>query len=203
MADDEHEYLRRVHGYIATVSTVGWPGFTMRSRASDCRGWNSASEYTWSEGQEAGKFRSTTPLTYHTWAQSNGGENMAAQLNHTIVWSSDQMKSATFLAEMLGRPAPTRFAHFDVVELDNGVSLDFANADGPIRPQHYAFLISEADFDAVLGRIRERGLDHWADPMRRRPGEINHNDGGRGVYFPDPDGHGLEVITRPYGGGAG
>ena len=103
---------------------------------------------------------------------------MAAQLNHTIVWSSDQMKSATFLAEMLGRPAPTRVAHFDVVELDNGVSLDFANADGPIRPQHYAFLISEADFDAVLGRIRERGLDHWADPMRRRPGEINHNDGG-------------------------
>ena len=128
---------------------------------------------------------------------------MAAQLNHTIVWSSDQAKSATFLAEMLGRPAPTRFGHFDVVELDNGVSLDFANAEGPIRPQHYAFLISEADFDAVLGRIRERALDHWADPMRRRPGEINHNDGGRGVYFPDPDGHGLEVITRPYGSGAG
>jgi hypothetical protein len=94
---------------------------------------------------------------------------MVAQLNHTIVWSSDQMKSATFLAEMLGRPAPTRVAHFDV----------------------------------VLGRIRERVLDHWADPMHRRPGEINHNDGGRGVYFPDPDGHYLEVITRPYGGGAG
>ena len=122
---------------------------------------------------------------------------MAAQLNHTIVWSSDQMKSALFLAEMLGRPAPTRVAHFDVVELDNGVSLDFANTEGPIRSQHYAFLIGEADFDAVLGRIRERGLDHWADPMRRRPGEINRNDGGRGVYFPDPDGHNLEVITRP------
>ncbi len=122
---------------------------------------------------------------------------MAAQLNHTIVWSSDQMKSATFLAEMLGRRAPTRVAHFDVVELDNGVSLDFANTEGPIRSQHYAFLIGEADFDAVLGRIRERGLDHWADPMRRRPGEINRNDGGRGVYFPDPDGHNLEVITRP------
>ena len=127
---------------------------------------------------------------------------MAAQLNHTIVWSSDQTKSARFLAEMLGRPAPVRFAHFDVVELDNGVSLDFANAGGSIRPQHYAFLISEADFDAVLGRIRERRLDHWADPARHRPGEINHNDGGRGVYFPDPDGHHLEVITRPYGSGA-
>src|SRR5215475_14098013 len=119
---------------------------------------------------------------------------MAAQLNHTIVWSSNQGASARFLAEMLGRPAPTRFAHFDVVELDNGVSLDFADAQGPIRPQHYAFLISEEEFDAVLDRIHERGLEHWADPTSRRPGEINHNDGGRGVYFPDPDGHYLEVI---------
>lgn len=124
---------------------------------------------------------------------------MSAQLNHTIVWSTDQAKSARFLAEMLGRPAPTRFGHFDVVELDNGVSLDFANVDGPIRPQHYAFLISDTDFDAVLGRIRERKLQYWADPARRRPNEINRNDGGRGVYFPDPDGHYLEVITKPYG----
>ena len=126
---------------------------------------------------------------------------MATEFNHTIVWCSNQGVSAKFLADMLGRPAPARFGHFDVVALDNNVSLDFANAEGPIRPQHYAFLISEADFDAVLGRITERGLDHWADPMRRRPGEINHNDGGRGVYFPDPDGHYLEVITRPYGSG--
>jgi catechol 2,3-dioxygenase-like lactoylglutathione lyase family enzyme len=109
------------------------------------------------------------------------------------------MKSARFLAEMLGRPAPVQFGPFQVVELDNGVSLDFAVADGPIQPQHYAFLISETDFDAVLGRIREQGLAYWADPMLTRPGEINHNDGGRGVYFPDPDGHFLEVITRPYG----
>lgn len=128
---------------------------------------------------------------------------MAAQLNHTIVWCADQVKSAAFLAEMLGRPTPTRFARFDVVELDNGVSLDFASAEGPIRSQHYAFLIGEADFDSVLGRIRARGLDHWADPGRKRPGEINRNDGGRGVYFPDPDGHLLEVITRPYGSGGG
>ena len=127
---------------------------------------------------------------------------MAAELNHTIVWCSDQGASARFLAEMLGRPAPTRFGHFDVVQLDNGVSLDFADAEGPIRSQHYAFLIGEADFDAVLGRIKARGLDHWADPRRTRPGEINRNDGGRGVYFSDPDGHVLEVITRPYGSGA-
>jgi catechol 2,3-dioxygenase-like lactoylglutathione lyase family enzyme len=126
---------------------------------------------------------------------------MTAQLNHTIVYSSDQARSARFLAEILGLAAPVRFGPFEVVELDNGVSLDFAAADGPIHPQHYAFLISEADFDAVLGRIREQGLQYWADPRRCRPGEINHHDGGRGVYFPDPDDHYLEVITRTYGSG--
>jgi catechol 2,3-dioxygenase-like lactoylglutathione lyase family enzyme len=126
---------------------------------------------------------------------------MATQFNHTIVSCSNQDVSAKFLADMLGRPAPARCGHFHVVALDNGVSLDFANAEGPIQPQHYAFLISEADFDAILGRITERGLDYWADPMQRRPREINHSDGGRGVYFPDPDGHYLEVMTRPYGSG--
>jgi catechol 2,3-dioxygenase-like lactoylglutathione lyase family enzyme len=82
-----------------------------------------------------------------------------------------------------------------------GLTIVGAPADGPIQPRHYAFLISEADFDAVFGRIREQGLQYWADPSRSRPGEINHNDGGRGVYFPGPDGHYLEVITRPYGSG--
>ena len=124
---------------------------------------------------------------------------MPVQLNHTIVWCSDKDKSSQFVAEMLGRNPPVRFGPFCVVEFDNGVSLDFGKADGPISSQHYAFLISEADFDAVLGRIRAKGLEYWADPRRSRPDEINHNDGGRGVYFPDPDGHFLEVITRTYG----
>jgi catechol 2,3-dioxygenase-like lactoylglutathione lyase family enzyme len=126
-----------------------------------------------------------------------------AQLNHTIVWCRDQQRSATFLAEMLDLPAPTRFGPFLVVETGNGVSLDYHDVDDgdEIAAQHYAFLITESDFDAVFGRIRERGLDHWADPFRNRPGEVNHNDGGRGVYFTDPDGHLLEVITRPYGSG--
>ncbi len=121
--------------------------------------------------------------------------------NHTIVWSTDQKKGAAFLAEMLGRPAPVTFGRFDVVQLDNGVSLDFATAEGPVQMQHFAFLISEAEFDAAFARIKAQGLEYWADPMRKRAGEINHNDGGRGVYFPGPDGHLLEVITRPYGGG--
>jgi catechol 2,3-dioxygenase-like lactoylglutathione lyase family enzyme len=126
---------------------------------------------------------------------------MAAELNHTIVWCTNQSTSARFLAEILGRPPPTRFGHFDVVKLDNGVSLDFADTQGAIQPQHYAFLISETDFDAVFSRINSRRVDYWADPQGRQPGEINYNDGGRGVYFRDPDGHYLEVITRPYGGG--
>ena len=124
---------------------------------------------------------------------------MSAQLNHTIVWCRDKMASSAFLAEILGRPAPRGFLHFQVVDLDNDVSLDFMEKEGAVARQHYAFLIGEDDFDAVLGRIRARGLDHWADPARTQPGEINRHWGGRGVYFPDPNGHLLEVITRPYG----
>jgi catechol 2,3-dioxygenase-like lactoylglutathione lyase family enzyme len=123
------------------------------------------------------------------------------QLNHTIVWCRDSSRSAAFLADILGRPAPTRFGPFQVVELDNGVSLDFHDRKGEIASQHYAFLISETDFDAVFGRIRAGKLSYWADPGQSRPDEINRNDGGRGVYFEDPDGHLLEVITRPYGSG--
>ncbi len=126
---------------------------------------------------------------------------MTIPLNHTIVYASDRTKSARFLAEILGRPAPIRFGPFAVVELDNGVSLDFMTTDQPVHPQHYAFLIGEGTFDAIFARIRTRGPDYWADPHQQHSGAINHNDGGRGVYFPDPDGHILEVITRPYGSG--
>jgi catechol 2,3-dioxygenase-like lactoylglutathione lyase family enzyme len=125
---------------------------------------------------------------------------MAVELNHTIVWCKDQEASAKFLAEMLGRPPPSKMAHFDVVNLDNGVSMDFANvpaaAPRPSMPSHYAFLISEGEFDAVFGRIEARKLDYWADPFRQRPREINRSGGGRRVYFDDPSGHFLEVLTR-------
>lgn len=124
---------------------------------------------------------------------------MAVQLNHTIVWCHDKHRSSAFLAHILGRPEPAIFMHFMVVTLDNGVSLDFMEKQGEVARQHYAFLIEESDFDAVFGRISEAG-EYWADPARSRPGEINHHDDGRGVYFEDPDGHLLEVITRPYGG---
>ena len=126
---------------------------------------------------------------------------MAVELNHTIVWCRDQRVSATFLSEKLGLPEPIRFGPFLEVIAANNVILAYHEIDGDIASQHYAFLISEEEFDEVFGRIEERGLDHWADPGQRRPGTINHDDGGRGVYFSDPDDHLLEVITRPYGSG--
>jgi hypothetical protein len=125
---------------------------------------------------------------------------MAVELNHTIVASRDKVSSATFLADLLGLPPPTQFGPFEVVEVSNGVSLDFMDAD-EIHPQHYAFLLTEAEFDEVFGRIKERKLDYWADPAHNQPNEINTRDGGRGVYFDSPDGHYLEIITRPYGSG--
>jgi catechol 2,3-dioxygenase-like lactoylglutathione lyase family enzyme len=126
---------------------------------------------------------------------------MTVQLNHTIVQCRDKQRSARFLTEILGLPDPVRFGPFLVVEVDNGASLDFDESDGEIARQHYAFLIGEDDFDEIFGRIRDRELQYWPDPFKSRPGEINRNDGGRGVYFEDPDGHLLEVITRPYGSG--
>lgn len=125
---------------------------------------------------------------------------MSVQFNHTIVRCSDQAKSATFLANILGLPGPIRFGPFLVVQLSNGVSLDFNQTDAKIPSQHYAFLIDEDDFDQIFVRIKERALQYWADPGKHRVDEINRNDGGRGLYFEDPDGHLLEVITRPYGG---
>ena len=127
---------------------------------------------------------------------------MAVTFNHTIVHSKDREKSARFLAEILGLPEPTRFGPFCVVALENGVSLDFIDAgQHRIDPRHYAFLVSDADFDAIFARIREGRLAYWADYAKQRPGDINGHDGGRGVYFCDPDGHLLEAFTRPYGSG--
>jgi catechol 2,3-dioxygenase-like lactoylglutathione lyase family enzyme len=126
---------------------------------------------------------------------------VAVQLNHTIIWSTDRTKSARFLTALLDLPEPQTFGQFEVVQLGNNVSLDFADAEGPIQSQHYAFLVSETEFDAIFGRIAEQGLAYWADPARCHAGRINHADGGRGVYFAGPDGHFLELITRPYGGG--
>ena len=127
---------------------------------------------------------------------------MTITFNHTIIAAKDKTASATFFTDLFGLPSAKPVGQFLAVELEHGVSLDFADTGDDIRPQHYAFLVSETDFDAIYGRIRDQGREHWADPHVSRPGEINHNDGGRGVYFRDPAGHFLEIITRPYGSGS-
>jgi catechol 2,3-dioxygenase-like lactoylglutathione lyase family enzyme len=127
---------------------------------------------------------------------------VAVQFNHTIVKARDKEASARFLTEVLGLPGANPFGPFQVVETDNAVNLDFFETSGEIAPQHYAFLVTEPEFDAIFSRIRERGIEYWADPAQNRPGEINHGDGGRGVYFEDPNKHLLEIITRPYGSGS-
>jgi catechol 2,3-dioxygenase-like lactoylglutathione lyase family enzyme len=124
---------------------------------------------------------------------------MSIELNHTIVYSRDKDEGARFLADLFGLPPATAWGPFVTVELANRVTLDYLDADDDVAPQHYCFLVDEPDFDAIFGRITDRGLPHWADPGHRQPNEINTQDGGRGVYFDDPSGHILEIITRPYG----
>lgn len=126
---------------------------------------------------------------------------MSVELNHTIVLSTDRDAGARFMADVFGLQDPEPFGPFLVVRTANGVSLDFMQTSRPVTPQHYAFLVSEPEFDAIFDRVQARGVSYWADPHCERPGEINHNDGGRGVYFLDPSGHFLEIITRPYGSG--
>lgn len=128
---------------------------------------------------------------------------MAVELNHTIVHATDKRASAEFLAGLLGLEVRPQFGPFLPVVTANGVALDFADAgERGVTPQHYAFLVSEDEFDAIFGRIADAGLTYYADPHRQRPGEINHNHGGRGVYWADPDDHSMEIITRPYGSGS-
>ena len=126
---------------------------------------------------------------------------MSVQLNHTIVHSHDAHEAATSFAEMFGLAAPRPFGPFLMVELANGVSLDFITDAGDYTPQHYAFLVTEPEFDAIYGRILERGIEHFPDPHGVGPvNSINHNDGGRGVYWQDPADNYLEILTVPYGG---
>ena len=123
---------------------------------------------------------------------------MNVQLNHTIVWCRDKQKSSAFLTEMLGLGQPVPFGPMLVVALDNEVSLDFYEHEDRIAQQHYAFLVPDDVFDQVFARIRQRDIPYWADPGKQRPQELYAHNGGRGLYFDDPDGHLLEILTRPY-----
>lgn len=127
---------------------------------------------------------------------------MKPQLNHLIVWATDARAAADFFADVAGMGTPTEYGHFMLVETGNGVTLDFADATGDPSGGHLAFLVTERQFDEIFDRIVEMEIPYWADPRRSEPGQINHHDGGRGVYFSDPYTKvGWEIITRPYGSG--
>lgn len=121
---------------------------------------------------------------------------MAVQLNHTIVTARDKVESATFLADILGLAPPTPAGHFLCVETANGVSLDY-DEGWELVPNHYAFLVTEEEFDGIFARVTARGLTYWADPGHTQANRLNQH--GRGFYFEDPSGHNMEVLTRAYG----
>ena len=126
---------------------------------------------------------------------------MAVRLNHTIVAAHDRDASATFLTEIMGLSPPLRLGPFAVVQIGGDTSLDYMKTEGEVVSQHYAFLVSEVEFDEIYARICERHLPYWSDPGRQHRNQINGWDDGRGLYFDDPNGHLLEIITRPYGSG--
>jgi catechol 2,3-dioxygenase-like lactoylglutathione lyase family enzyme len=124
---------------------------------------------------------------------------MAVKLDHTIMHARDKRASAAFYVDVFGFSDPVSFGPFLDVETANGVTLAILETDETIEPQHYAFLVSDAEFDRIFERVKACELDHWADPACKQPGRINTHFGGRGVYFRDPSGHLLEIITRRYG----
>lgn len=121
------------------------------------------------------------------------------RFNHLAVAARDRDRSATFLTALLGLPEPTAWGLFLSVHLDDGVHLDYAEPGVEFPGQHYALLVSDDVLDRALGRLQADGVPYWAGPGHT-PAEINHDHGGRGVYFDDPSGHHFELITRPYRG---
>ncbi|GAB3903792.1 VOC family protein [Microbispora bryophytorum] len=127
--------------------------------------------------------------------------DVTAQLDHTIVHSSDRFESARFLTGLLGESEPGAFGPFATVRVGNGVTIDYADSivdRDRIVMQHLAFLVSEEEFDDICARIAERGLPYWGGPHHLEPQQINHRHHGRGVYVDDPDGHAIEFLTHPY-----
>lgn len=123
---------------------------------------------------------------------------MTARFNHTIIAAIDRVESAAFFRDILELADAPSWGVFSNLLCEDGVLLQFAEPPVEIQRQHYAFLVDDALFDRAYQRLCAREIEHWADPHFQRPGEINDGHGGRGVYFLDPAGHGIEMITRPY-----
>jgi catechol 2,3-dioxygenase-like lactoylglutathione lyase family enzyme len=120
---------------------------------------------------------------------------MSIELNHIIIPAHDKHASATFLADILGVPVGEPAGPFVPITVSNGVTLDYMNSKD-FHSHHCAFLVSDEEFDAAFARVQDAGVTYYADPGHAEPGEINHRWGGRGVYFNDPNGHNMEILTR-------
>lgn len=121
---------------------------------------------------------------------------MTAELDHTIIPARDREASARFLADILGLAVGPEAGPFLPVELANGVTLDYMHQPGEIAGGHYAFALDDAGFDAAHARIRAAGITYYADPLHSRAGEIYRDGAKRGLYFRDPSGHNMEILTR-------
>ena len=117
-------------------------------------------------------------------------------LDHTIVPSHDKENSARWFAEIFGLSYDGPVGHFAPVKVNGTLTLDFDDREG-FQPHHYAFHVSEEDFDAIFGRIKSNGITYGSGPRSLADMDINHRRGGRGVYFLDPDKHVLELLTQP------
>ncbi|MBO0594879.1 VOC family protein [Nesterenkonia sp. E16_7] len=123
---------------------------------------------------------------------------MTARFNHTIIASLDSATMADFYRDLLEAEDAPSWGFFTNLTVTDGVMPQFAAPPMDFPPQHYAFLVDDDHFDRACTKIQSRGVEHWADPQRTRPGQTNTEHGGRGVYLLDPSGHLLELITRPY-----
>lgn len=122
-------------------------------------------------------------------------------LNHHIVAVHDKAATARYFSEVLGLEQAMLLGEFAVLRVSPDTTLDFLDSKDNFDRQHYAFLVTEAEFDEIFARIKDRQIPYWSDPMHNDPNHINTWDDGRGVYFDDPNGHRLEILTRPYGSG--
>jgi len=130
---------------------------------------------------------------------SNNEKPITIEFNHLMIFAKNKQESADFLTWILGLPEPKQAGFFLSVDFKNNVTFQYAEPGVDFIMQHYAFLVTEPEFDGILQRIKEKKMDYWADPRKQKPNEYNCNHGGRGLYFLDPSGHGMEIITRPYG----
>jgi catechol 2,3-dioxygenase-like lactoylglutathione lyase family enzyme len=121
---------------------------------------------------------------------------MTITLNHTIVPARDKRAAAQFFARIFGLHADPKGGHFAPVRINDTLTLLFDDGE-EFESHHYAFHVSDAEFDAIFGRIREAKLVYGSAPWSLDDGKLNDWNGGRGVYFRDPDGHMLELMTVP------